>query len=310
VTRFGEINVGRRSTTKAGSVRGKRPVSAARPPGSIKKKQRTFTYKAAAWTAGIIGTVLATVLSAWLTDWGNALFSHSDSNRAPGSYAASGLPPLSVIVDIDPGGTLNYALATPVTSSADQVTLESGTASNSDVSALITRHGGVAVGQLTAMIVLHSNGPSIQIENIQPQVLAAKTPPPTAAFLAYPQQGIVPVAPVTVNLNSAFPALMSGSTPFFNRDQILLSSEQSQTITATFYTTSGYSEFDLVITYITGGRQYQMTVHDPADGAFRLTAKATAYRTYREVYQGISGNQFEIADKSQLCDLFPRAQGC
>ncbi|MGH3247908.1 MAG: hypothetical protein ACRDOI_17140 [Trebonia sp.] len=158
--------------------------------------------------------------------------------------------------------------------------------------------------------MLYSNAPSVRVVDIQPQLLATRSPAPAAAFLSHSNQGTVANTQVTVNLDSAVPAFMSGGTPFFAGGQPVLPSGQSQTITATFLATRGYFEFDLLVTYIAGGKQYQITVRKPTEGTFQLASKTADYRTYRTVYLGVSPNQFEIADKSQECGLFPSSRGC
>ena len=270
-------------------------------PGVL-ARMRLHGYRGRALTAGIVALAVALSIG-----W-SSLAAHGDGKAALASRVDNG-PALSVFTDIDPSATYDYALTTPVTSAADQVTLESGTASDAEVTALIARHGGVAVSQLNATIVLQSRRASLQVVDIQPRILVAEKAP-AAAFVAYPKQGVVPVLPVTISLDTAFPAFMSGSSPYFRHHQIQLARGESETFGASFMATTGYYEFDLVITYITAGKQVRQVIGGPGGRPFRLAAQAADYRAYGTVYAGMAGNQFEVAGKPQLCALFPASRGC
>jgi hypothetical protein len=257
-----------------------------------------------AFTAAIVALVLVAALIVWRTSLGSP-----DRSKAALASRDDKGPALLVFADIGPSATGYYVLTTPVTSAADLVTLEGGAESDADVEALIARHGGVAVGQLDATIVLQSERASLQVVNIEPLILAPKKAP-DAAFVAYPRQGVVPVLQVTVNLDSALPVLMSGSSPYFRDHQIELGRGERETFGVSFMASAGYYEFDLLITYITAGKQYRQIAYGPGGQVFRLASQASDYHTYRTVYAGVSGNQFEVANRSQLCALFRVARGC
>jgi hypothetical protein len=260
--------------------------------------------------AAIVVAVAAVGVGTRLAGGAGYLAPHAGGGSALAAHKDTALP-LSVFVDIHPAetGTFYYVLATPVTSAADQVTLGSGTEPDSAVADLITRHGGAPVGGFNATIVLQGNRPSLQIVDIQPQILSSG-PGPTAAFLAYPQEGALDSVPVSVDLDAAFPAFMSGPVPFFGPHQVELKLGERETFDVSFTAARRSYEFNLLVTYITGGRQYQQVIGGPGSEPFRIAAKAADYRTYKTVYQGLSSNQFVIADHAQVCVIFPDSRGC
>lgn len=235
-------------------------------------------------------------LGAWLIDWGK-------------SVGANSGPALAVIVDVDPMSSNSYALTDPVTSAADRITLLSGTASPEDIMALIMRHGGAPLGSLDATLILEGRWSSLRIIDIQPQILPAKGAP-VAAFLSFPTAGSVSVIPVTADLNQPFPVLETGSGPYFNTHEIDLVQGERESFRISFQATKGYYEFNLLVTYVSGGKQYQQTIPGPTNGVFRLAAMAADYHDYGTIYFGISGNQFEVASRSQACRVFPKSRGC
>jgi hypothetical protein len=258
----------------------------------------------------VIVTVAAVGVGTWLTGGTGYLAAHAGGGAALTAHSDTALP-LSVFVDIHPAetGTYYYALSTPVTSAADQVTLGSGTALDSAVANLITRHGGAPVGRFNATIVLQSNRLSLQIVDIKPQILSSG-PGPTAAFLAFPQEGTIESVPVSVDLDAAFPAFMSGSVPFLGPHQVELKPGERETFDVSFTAVRRSYEFNLLVTYIAGGQQHQQVIDGPGSAPFRIAAQAADYHTYKTVYQGLSSNQFVIADHEQLCVLFPDSRGC
>jgi hypothetical protein len=255
-----------------------------------------------------IAAVVAVGLGTWLVRTGHVALHSSGGALAAQSDSA---PPLSVFVDIHPAGTgtYYYALSAPVTSAADQVALESGTAPYSAVADLIARHGGAPVGRFNATITLQSNRHGLQVVDIQPQILNSG-PGPTAAFLAFPQEGTTESVPVSVDLDAPFPAFMSGSAPFFGPHQVVLKLGERKTFYASFTAVKRSYEFNLLVTYILGTRQYQKVADGHSSTPFRIAAMATDYRTYKTIYQGLSSNQFVIADHERLCVLFPDSRGC
>jgi hypothetical protein len=259
--------------------------------------------------AAVIVAVAAAGAGTWLArGTGHVAPRGGGAALAARSHSA---PPLSVFVDIHPAGTgtYYYALSTPVTSTADQVTLGSGTAPYSAVADLITRHGGAPVGRFNATITLQSNRASLQVVDIQPQILRSG-PGPTAAFLAFPQEGTTESVPVSADLDAPFPAFMSGSAPFFGPHQVELELGERETFYVSFTAVKRSYEFNLLVTYIVGARQYQKVIDGPGPGPFRIAAKPSDYHAYKTVYQGLSANQFVTADHQQLCVLFPGSRGC
>jgi hypothetical protein len=282
-----------------GSTSKKKNHGSSRGRTTEQKSERAgLGYKAGAWGAGILGVVLATALGGWLTDWGRHLVAHSD-----------GGPAIAAVVDVDDSDPGEYVLSGPVVSVADRITLESGTASSSDVMTLIGRHGGVPVGRMDVTLVLEGRRSSLRVVDIRPR-LRPKGTAPDAVFLSFPSAGETPTIPVSVDVDHDVPLLMAGSTPYFHRHQIDLTRGERTSLRVTFTATAGYHEFDLVATFITGGKQYQQVIPGPAGGLFRIAARAADYRAYRMVYQGLSGNQFRIADRPQLCRLFPKSRAC
>jgi hypothetical protein len=196
-----------------------------------------------------------------------------------------------------------------VTSVSDKVTLRSGTESDADVMALIARHGGVPVGQLTVTIVLTGNRSSLRIVNIELNIVVTKKAP-DAAFLSFPSAGSVDVVPVVANLDRPFPVLDDGSSPYFDLHEIDLSRGERQSFHMTFEARTGYHEFNLVVTYLYGDKQYYETIAGPSHGLFQVIGPASDYHDYQTVYSGISGNQFEVASETQDCSMFPHSRGC
>lgn len=94
------------------------------------------------------------------------------------------------------------------------------------------------------------------------------------------------------------------------KPQVLTRPESAPTAAYLSYPQAGFHEFNLLITYITGGRQYEQTVPGPGNGAFEIAGQAPDYHDYGTVYWGLSGNQFEVASTEQDCNLFPRSRGC
>ncbi|MCO5993324.1 hypothetical protein NE234_08135 [Actinoallomurus sp. WRP9H-5] len=277
----------------------KRRADNQKPTAEDEAKRPSFGYRAGAWAAGILAVVLASALGGWLTDWGKSFV--SNPNRGPA---------LSAIVDVDNFAASAYVLAEPVTSTADRVTLESGTAGESDIMALIQRHGGAAVTKIDATIVLEGRRSSLRIVDIRPRPRPVKKVP-AAAFLAITPGGSEPTIPVSVDFGHGAPVFMGGSRPYFRYHQIDLTRGERTTLAVTFTATAGYHEFDLVVTYVTGGKQFQQTIPGPTAGVFRLAARSSDYHTYGTVYEGSLDDKFTVAGRQELCSqLFRASRGC
>jgi hypothetical protein len=289
-----------------GSSRKKRRPGNQHPPSRRDQKKpqqeqpaRTVLFsRTGAWLAGVAAVVLATTLGAWLTDWGKSFTANSTSG--PAIYAT---------VNVDPLSSFSYVLASAVASTADKVTLLSGTASDADVMALIARHGGVPVGQLTVTVVLTGNRSSLRIVDIKPNMVAAKTVP-DAAYLSFPSAGSVDVVPVTADLDRPFPVLDYGSRSYFDSHEIDLVRGERESFRMTFVAKTGYHQFTLAITYLYGSKQYEQIIPGPTDGLFQVTGASSDYHDYGTVYLGISSNQFQVASRSQACDMFRHSRGC
>jgi hypothetical protein len=289
-----------------GSTRNRRRSRNQHPatrPGAKKPQEKKLAgtglfSRTGAWLAGVAAVVLATALGSWLTDWGKSFTASSASG--PAFYAS---------VNVDRGSTDYYVLASPVTSAADRVTLLSGTASDADVMALIARHGGVPVHQLTVTVILTGNRSSLRIVDITPNMMATRAAP-AAAYLAFPTGGAVGVTSVNVNLDRPLPVLYKGSSPYFDSNEIDLVRGERYSFRMTFETGTGYHEFNLIVTYIYAGKQYEQTIPGSTHGLFQVIGPAADYHDYRIIYFGINPNQFEVASKTQSCILFPHSGGC
>jgi hypothetical protein len=238
------------------------------------KKILGFSRRAAAWGAGVLAAALAAALGTWLTGLGNTVA--NSLNRGPA---------LSAIADIL-SGPYSYALAEPVTSENDRVTLLSGTASDSALVSLISRHGGAPVRRLDVTLVLQGHRDGLRVIDIVPQETNQPEPSPTAAFLAPPSAGTFANIQVSVDMDQPFPVLQSAGSPYFSRDEIQLANGESTTFQITFTATTGFHVFSLVVTYITDGKQERFTVPGPFDGLFKIAGIATDYRNYHMVYWG------------------------
>lgn len=276
------------------------PRSRSRPSGSRqakaggKKKRLRFLRGPVGWVATIVSGILIAAGTAWVLDFA----------RTAGENSG---PAMSAIADVDSLSTRCYALADPITSAADKVTLLSGTASPAQVTALLARHGGVNVGRLVLTLILEGRRGSLRIVNIQPQVRSVK--PPAAAMLQYASAGSVDITQVTADLDSPVPQLDEGSQPYFNSKEIDLVRGERQTFRVTFEAATGSFEFNLLVTYVTGGKQYEQTIPGPARGYFLLSG-LDAERQYGTVYAGVSENQFEVASVPQARLIFSKTQGC
>ena len=253
--------------------------------------------RSGAWIAGVAAVVLAAALGAWLTDWGKSFTANSTSG--PAIYA---------IADVDPMSSNDYVLANPVTSTADKVTLLTGTASYADVMGLITRHGGVPVSHLTVTVILTGNRSSLRIVDIEPNIVVAKTIP-DAAYLSFPSAGAVDIVPLSADLDRPFPALSEGSSPYFHSHQTELKRGERESFRMTF-DASTYHEFNLTMTYVYGGKEYEQPIPGPRNGLFQVTGTASDYHDYGITYIGIANNKFEVASKAQACGIFSHSRGC
>jgi hypothetical protein len=262
----------------------------------IRPKRAGFFHGAGVWVAGIVSGILIAAGATWFLAFGRSVADNSG-------------PPFAAIVDVAPLSARCSALTAPITSAADRVTFLSGTASVAQVMALIARHGGVNVGRMDVTLILEGRRSSLRIVDIQPQVLPPKSPP-TAALLQYESAGSVPVIPVTANLNQPFPVLETKSGPYFNTEEVDLVHGERETFRISFRATTGYYEFNLLVTYVTGGKQYQQTIPGPTDGVFRLAGAAADSHDYGTVYAGVNGNQFEVASRSQSQAIFSKSSGC
>jgi hypothetical protein len=262
----------------------------------IRPRRAGFFHGAGVWAAGIVSGILIIAGGTWFLAFGRSV--------ADNSGAA-----LAAIVDVAPLSARCSALTDPITSATDRVTFLSGTASVAQVMALIARHGGVNVGRMDVTLILEGRRSSLRIVDIQPQVLPSKNAP-TAALLQYESAGSVPVIPVTANLNQPFPVLETKSGPYFNTEEIDLVRGERETFRISFRATTGYYEFNLLVTYTTGGKQYEQTIPGPTDGVFRLAGAAANSHDYGTVYAGVNGNQFEVASRSQSQAIFSKSSGC
>lgn len=244
------------------------------------------------WVTTVISGIIIAAGGVWLVNFAR-------------SVGESRGPAMAAIGDIDPLSTRCYALADPITSAADKVTLLSGTATPAQVSALIARHGGVNVGRLVLTLILTGRRSSLRIVNIQPHV--HKVNPPTAALLQYASAGTVDITQVSSNLDSLGAQFEESSQPYFNSQEIDLVNGERQTFRITFEATTGSFAFNLLVTYVTGGQQYEQTISGPSHGYFLLSGLYTHYGT---VYSGVNDNQFEVASEAQSRLIFSKTQGC
>lgn len=253
-----------------------------------------FFRSTGAWVATVISGIIVVAGGAWLLDFARSV---GDSRG----------PAMAAVGDIDPLSTRCYALADPITSASDKVTLLSGTASAGQVSALIARHGGVNVGRLVLTLILTGRRNSLRIVNIQPQVHTVK--PPTAALLQYASAGTVDITQVSSNLDSLGAQLEESSQPYFNSQEIDLVNGERQTFRITFEAQTGSWAFNLLVTYVTGGQQYEQTISGPSHGYFLLSG-LDAEQDYGTVYSGVNENQFEVASQTQSRMIFSKTEGC
>jgi hypothetical protein len=159
-------------------------------------------------------------------------------------------------------------------------------------------------------LVLQGHRAGLRIIDIVPQAVADPGPPPTAAFLSFPAAGTFATIQVSADMDRAFPVLQSGGSPYFSAHEIQLANGESTTFQIAFTAATGFHEFTLGVTYITGGRQEQLTVPGPFDGLFKIAGMAISYHDYHTVYWGLSANQLAVATHSQDCQLFPGSGGC
>jgi hypothetical protein len=246
---------------------------------------------------------VAAALGVWLTGLGNSIVAVIDRG-----------PALTAVADVLwPSPT--YVLKTAVSSRADRLALLGGFATGTQVLSEVARHGGVPVGSLDLVVDLQSHRSDLRVIDIRPQVVPAGKAP-AAAFLAFPQEGVEPVIPVAADMEDTFPELDSGGVPYFSEHDIDLASGENETFKMSFTASTGFREFRLIITYVTGGRQYQQAVPGPdvpggPDGdVFKLAGQAGDYHDYGTVYYGLSDSQFQVATAAQECELFPRSRGC
>jgi hypothetical protein len=290
--------MGRRKRRSRGAHGGVGQSSQPRQKGHRAKQEHGFYRRAGAWGAGVLAVALAGALGTWLTGLGHNVA----DNLSRG-------PSLSAFVDILPG-PYDYVLADPVTSTADRVTLLSGTASNGALMSLIARHHGAPVHYLDVTLVLQGHRDGVRVVDIVPQVVTNPGPPPTGAFLAFPSEGTLPNIQVSADMDRSYPLLQSGGAPYFNANEIQLANGESTTFQIAFTATTGFHEFTLMVTYISDGSQEQLAVPGPLDGLFKIAGTAPSYLDYRIVYLGLSANEFAVATLSQDCQLFPRSRGC
>jgi hypothetical protein len=285
-----------RSLAPGGTARGGSGAAASktRSPTADNSKRSAFLGGAGRWVAGVVSGILVVAGGAWLLGFARSVSDNSG-------------PAIVAIGDIGPLSTRCYALADPVTSAADKVTLLSGTASPAQVTALIARHGGVNVGRLVLTLILEGHRDSLRIVNIQPQVRVVK--PPTAALLQYASAGSVDITEVSANLDSPFPQLEENAQPYFNSKEIDLVRGERQTFRVTFEATTGSFKFNLLVTYVTGDQQHEQTIPGPAHGYFLLSG-LDAEQQYGTVYSGVSGNQFKVASQPQARLIFRKTEGC
>jgi hypothetical protein len=260
----------------------------------------SFSRRTGIWMAGILTAALAAASGTWLTGL---------SGKAAGAFHLSSGPVLTATADVLFESN-QYALTTPVTTIADRVTLQNGTATGEAIMALISRHGGVAVGLLNVTLVLQGHRDGLRIIDINPQILGRHLPAPKAAYLVVPRQGTEPIQAVTADTDLTFPELESGGVPYFSKYEVSLADGESESFQISFTAATGFRIFNLIITYLFEGKQYQQTVPGPDNGAFEIAGLARDYDYYGTIYWGPSWNQFEVASTAQACQMFPRSRGC
>jgi len=104
--------------------------------------------------------------------------------------------------------------------------------------------------------------------------------------------------------------LDNGARPYFDSHEIDLVRGERKSFRMTFVAKTGYHQFSLTITYLYGSKQYEQTIPGPTDGLFQVTGESSDYHDYGTVYFGIGSNQFEVASRSQACDMFRHSRGC
>ena len=287
--------------------RPRQPPAVTRQPQKKKQQQQRtvggFPGRLVAWIAGVLGAGLAAALGVWLSGLGHSALSLVDRG-----------PALTATADVF-SPSPKYVLTTAVISRADRLTLLGGFATGTQVLSVITRHGGVPIGSLDLILDLQGHRSGLRVIDIAPQVVPSGKAP-TAAFLAFPQEGTEPIIPVSADMDQAFPALDSGGVPYFSGHDIDLANGENETFKISFTASSGFREFRLIVTYVTGGKQYQQAVSGPdAPGGpdsevFELAGQGGDSHDYSTVYYGLSDNQFQVASAAQDCSLFPKSRGC
>ncbi|MER6514069.1 hypothetical protein ABT158_45145 [Nonomuraea sp. NPDC001636] len=240
-------------------------------------------WKAArAWTAGVASATLIAAIGVVFTAWYTA--SGPDTiDRVRGG------PPLTVghvAVDYD---ERPLVLREPVTTPADRAILLGRAADPADVTAMLARHHVATIGDMTATVVLVGNRSSLRIIDIKPRVLT-RAPPAQGAYLNPGSAGQTGTVELFADLDRRpvrFVTKKELRTPYFRTKQIDLKRDERVTLSLSIVGKTAYYEFDLVATVLTADKSEEIVIHGPGGVPFRLTGRASSYRTaYRATGYG------------------------
>ena len=179
---------------------------------------------------------------------------------------------------------------------------------NSDVDAILQRHGGAWTDELSIDLSLRGGSGQATVTAIDIRPRGKAQPPLSAALLCHSTAGSSSVPRLTANLDLTPPIVKINGKRYGDRSAITINAGEQIPAHLMVSLTRGYLEFDIVITYAYKDKPSEsLSVYDgdpKLKRPFRVTGAAPGYQA---VYIGGSG--YNEASPREACEFLP-LKGC
>ncbi|WP_155357422.1 hypothetical protein [Acrocarpospora macrocephala] len=242
---------------------------------------------------GVLSTVAAGILVAWMPTGGRDLIDRM-TNADP-------LPLLRVTEDLEGA----VALDRPIDDADDRAALLTDPDS---FPRLVAKYGGATVGRVDVSIVAEGGRGRVRVVDIRPRI-ARKLPALDDSYFLPGSGGEPAVISMTSYLDRPdirfhLPGKAGGL--YFSAKHIEIARGEQVGLLLTFEAKKAYYEFDIVVTVLADGREYQKIINRKDGTKFRVTGVAADYRRF---YEG-DGSTWYPMRKGGKCRIFTKSKGC
>lgn len=176
---------------------------------------------------------------------------------------------------------------------------------NSDVDAVIQRHGGAWMNKLPIDLSLRGGSGQATVTAIGIRPRGRIQPPLSAALLCHSTAGNSPVSQLTADLDATPPIVKINGKRYGERSIITVNAGEQVPVHLTVSLSRGYLEFDIIVTYAyKDNPSVSLPVYDgdpKLKRPFRITGAAPGYHA---IY--IKGSGYDKATPREACAFLPR----